>query len=211
MKVETVDNHSFYPDLLTSGGTVLDVGCRGFGFSRVMAERGMKVLALDPDAGIKDPGVPGVTFVCKALMDDPALRVATYASWSSGEGNYVVRSGRVPAHAEASEVQCVDIVRLMGDFGVTVFDLAKFDCEGSEYGVLLRWPGPIARQISVEFHDFLGMNPSGNDHEAYYKKLFAHIGQWYDVVQHEKFVHPLMVNGPENYWDSLFVLRNKTP
>jgi hypothetical protein len=92
----------------------------------------------------------------------------------------------------------------MKTHGVDVFEVVKMDCEGAEYDILLNWPGPIARQITVEFHDFLGLRPFPDYHDA----LVRHLGQWYKIIKHEEFPHPLAQGHPINYWDSLFVLRD---
>ena len=97
----------------------------------------------------------------------------------------------------------------MKAFDINFWDIVKLDCEGAEYEILLDWPGVISRQITVEFHEHTGANSGG---EATYKKIIEHLSQWYDVIQHVK--GPMYQNGrlmckAINYWDSLFVLKNK--
>ena len=205
MNIEVIDTHSVDTDLLEPEGHVLDVGCRGFQFARNMSERGLYVLALDPDTTIQDPEISRVIFEAQALVHG-SITEAVYASWSTGEGNHLCVDRAVPHYAKSSTVSCVNIAELMKNHLVEMFDVVKLDCEGSEYELLMNWPGPIARQISVEFHDFLGFNPSLEPAE-FYEKLLRHLGQWYEVVQHENFAHPKILNNPVNYWDSLFVLK----
>jgi hypothetical protein len=91
----------------------------------------------------------------------------------------------------------------MSRFGVSFWEVVKLDCEGAEYEILRNWPGPIARQITIEFHDFLGGAPPGVA-SAGHAEILAHLGQWYDVAQHEWTTQH---GAGWNYWDSLFVLR----
>lgn len=197
----TIDTHTVEESLL-SKGWVLDVGCRGFGFARELSERGCQVLALDPDPSITAPSIPNVIYEKKALVAKPTPS-ATYASWSTGEGNHLCVGKSVPWYAQAHTVPCVTIAQLMSQYGVKEFDVVKLDCEGSEFEILPAWPGPIAKQISVEFHDFTGANPH-NPPQRFYDLMLAHIGQWYTVARHEMMDHPCGIRG---YWDSLFVRR----
>ncbi len=59
----------------------------------------------------------------------------------------------------------------------------------------------MARQISVEFHEHVAPRP-----QALYDAIFAHLGQWYEVVQHEKSARHCCA---PNYWDTLFVLKEQ--
>lgn len=205
MNTEVIDTHSIIPNLLKPEGIVLDVGCRGFVFAREMSRRGLHVIALDPDASIIAPEDSKLIFEAKALIHGSRRR-AVYASWSTGEGNHLCVDRAVPHYADSSQVPCVNLQYLMKKYCVQFFEVVKMDCEGSEYDILLNWPGPIARQITVEFHDFAGFNPFPNV-EDYYELLVGHLGQWYEVVRHENYPHPLAPAHPVNYWDSLFVLR----
>lgn len=206
MQIEQIDTHSVDVDLLKPEGYALDVGCRGFVFARAMAERGLYVLALDPDPDIKDPEESRVIFEAKALVNDAERTEAVYATWSTGEGNHLCIDRPVPSYAEPKTVPCANLARFLEQYEIDFFEIVKLDCEGGEYDILLNWPGPISRQITVEFHDFAGFNPFP-DPEEYHQKLLEHLGRWYNVIQHEKFPHPLAPSHPINYWDSLFVLR----
>lgn len=64
----------------------------------------------------------------------------------------------------------------------------------------VNWPGPIARQISVSFHEHA--HPIG---EARIKQIVAHLSKWYDPIRHIKDARYC---AGENYWDSVFVLRS---
>jgi hypothetical protein len=84
--------------------------------------------------------------------------------------------------------------------------VVKLDCEGEEFSILENWPGPIATQISVEFHDFTGPRRALVDEGYYENKLWPHLCQWYKVVKHDW----VDLRGEPAYcghWDSLLVLK----
>lgn len=205
MNTIKLDTHTVIPELFTKDGWALDVGCRGFHFTELLANYGMKVIGLDPDLTIVDPKKPSITYVQKALIhtDKESL---LYASWSTGEGNFVTPNDQdIPHYAKKSVVYCTSIERLMKAYGIAVFDIVKLDCEGSEYEILAHWPGPIAKQISAEYHDFTGYAKDKLDY--YHKTIDAVLGKWYDTVQHNQ-THLLdNPKAPINYWDSVYVLK----
>jgi FkbM family methyltransferase len=162
MVMEKLAEHSFEPSILTPEGWVLDGGCRGFKFARGMADRGMRVLAVDPDPAIADPEIHNVTFrrLALAITDGEANYVL-----GNGIGNFV--SGEeTPSYAKVVRVPTITLSRLMSEHKIGHFDLIKLDIEGAEYSVLMELPPGCCRQLSVEFHDFIGRNPEPEP-EAY--------------------------------------------
>ncbi len=105
--------------------------------------------------------------------------------------------------AKMLTVDCVNIGQLMEDLGIGHWDLIKFDCEGSEFGILENWPGPIADQISVEFHD--GHPERDGPHrriwEDKFSRIFPQLSAWYSLVQHIFFKQGEWYG----HWDSLLV------
>jgi FkbM family methyltransferase len=195
-----INHHTIREDLLTKGH-VLDVGSRVYGFANWFAKQKISVVCVEPDEDIPTPPYGHITLVKGALVGDENEQEAKLIKWSSGEGNHLSRiHGEVPASHTTQKVKCYTVEEIMDMMPVAHWDVVKLDCEGAEYEILKTWPGPIANQITVEFHDFTGANPDG---EETYKEIFDHLGQWYDIVQHEK----TKLNGIENYWDSLFVLK----
>lgn len=196
--VGNVDGHSIVWEPLVRGGWVLDAGCRGWGFSSCFAAMGFKVLAMDP--GPKVSGAPdGVEFRREALVGD-GRRAAMYASWSTGEGNYICPANYEPeSYQKVTSVPAIGLADLMEREGIGIFEIVKLDVEGSEYDILWNWPGPIARQITVEFHDFRGGGPG----KGWYDRLIARLSRWYKVFRHERTSD---CHGLKNYWDSVFVI-----
>lgn len=189
MNIEIIAEHSVRTPV--AAGFVLDAGARSFTFSKELARSGSTVFALDPDPTINDPGIAGVTF-CRL-----ALRA------SGGTAFFEMSSDPQARHLSDSEgvvVTCTTIQDLMKQAGVDHWSVVKLDIEGAEYGVLSNWPGPIADQITVEFHEHCFPQPSER-----YDEILRHLGQWYDLVQHEKSIRHCI--GTPNYWDSLWVKR----
>jgi hypothetical protein len=93
----------------------------------------------------------------------------------------------------------MDIVQLSARFQVKQWALVKLNCEGAEYDILKTWPGPIASQIVVSFHEHIGAHVGHNMDE-----IIAHLGQWYRTVQH---VRDQRYCAGWNFWDSVFTLR----
>jgi FkbM family methyltransferase len=189
----------------SAGDKILDVGCRAYSFAKPMAELGCKVWAIEPDEDVKDPKHENITLIRTALVSSQnAGKKQQLQKWSSGEGNRLAMlNGYAPAGHKVQETESHSIYDICRITNVHFWKIVKLDCEGSEYEILLDWPGPIAEQITVEFHDFTGANPEG---KKTYEKMFNHLGQWYDIVQHDKSVR-YCCNVP-NYWDSLLVLKD---
>lgn len=204
MNLITLASHTIDLDLLPDVPTVLDVGCRGFDFGEaVRKHRPLAwIVAIDPSPEVRLPAGGLGIFQNLALVGKPR-HMALLAMHSTGEGNCICEDD-VPWYAEAAAVKCTTIQKLMDDHGVKHWDLVKLDCEGSEFGILEHWPGPIAGQISVEFHDWTGPW-EGYVKGDYYERLLAGPLKDYEVVSHEL----KKVGSPEawGHWDSLLRLR----
>lgn len=200
--------HTVDVDLLPVSPVVLDVGCRGFefDFELLKLRPTAKIIALDPDPKIRvvnnDDRIVFHQMAVTELDDEDVVE------WQGpGEGGFIANSKSgygwpVNDVSNFAVVRNVTIRQLMEMHGITHWDLVKLDCEGSEFGILENWPGPIATQLSIEFHDFVDRN-RWND--AYYEKLFAGPLRDYDVR-----LFGLTGMGPGNHqghWDSVLVLR----
>lgn len=206
MRFEVIDNHSVDADRLGSSGWVLDAGSRGLDFSREMVRRGMRVIAMDPDpeAWMTFPEFgEKIKGVCAALVGIGQQGRHEFARWDNGQSNRIITEATPkPDRAEQITVNAFNIIEVMHRYGVDQqWACVKLNCEGAEYEILKTWPGPIADQISVSFHDHTGANPRG---EETYREIFAHLGQWYDAHQH---VWESRYCAGNSYWDTVFTLK----
>jgi FkbM family methyltransferase len=200
--------HSVCVDLLPERPTVLDVGCRGFEFDLELLKLRpqARILALDPDPAIPDPQIPRITFQHRAVTE----KLQQWVQWQGeGDGAYICAAAGDPGYgwgvsntATACTVENTNIPDLMKEFSVDHWDIVKLDCEGSEFGILENWPGPIATQLSIEFHDCI--NPARWNAE-YYVKLFAGPLRFYRLALWG--LTPLGPGDTMGHWDSLLVLR----
>jgi hypothetical protein len=215
MNLQAIHGHTIDVDLLPQTGWALDVGCRDFLFSReiLRMREAMLVLALDPGPDIVfDPAAKenfGIAFSPAAVVgqDRGPFRMVG----SGEEGRIVNRYQSALYSRDLPKVASIPIRHLLkggptlGSWVPDHYALVKLDCEGSEFDILENWPGPIADQISVEFHDYLDR---ARWNEGYFDYLFGHLrAMGYEVVQHEDF--PVGPNNTYGHWDSLLVLKER--
>jgi len=201
MNLVQLASHTVDLDLLPEAPRVLDAGCRDFDFSQAVLKvrPHARIKALDPGPDIPEPDDPAIMFFRAALVGDDRKRARLFTG-STGHGDFLSTLD-VYYDMKPVEVGCLRIgeIAVCDSRDWPAFDLVKLDIEGSEFEILERWPGPIARQISVEFHDW--NRPEIRDSD-YYERLWAKL-PWYRVVQHGLSKQG---NGVGN-WDSLLVLR----
>ncbi len=203
MKTELVEEHTIV-DLPLCSGKVLDVGCRHFDFTKAMVRKGYQVMCLEADKMVVPCDDPNIHFVHGALVPHYQNRShKTLITFGNGTANHLtdIGGGR-PVDRQERLVIGLSILEMCSLFNNVIWDVVKLDCEGSEYNVLLDWPGVVARQITVEFHEHTNANTQGSN---IYTQIIEHLSQWYEVVQHNLFYRHGI--GTSNYWDSLFVLK----
>jgi FkbM family methyltransferase len=203
VKITTLDEHSFDLESLSKEYPILDVGCRGFSLSKHLVELGYTVVAIDPDPIVKNPNVQGIRFENVALTSKRLTGTRELTTFGNGTGNYIITPTQQQDRHLVVAVNCVDIETLSKNLSIQHWSAIKLDCEGSEYEILLEWPGPIADQISVEFHEHVpGANPNG---DKYFEKMISHLSNWYNVDNFIKEKRHCLAT--PNYWDVLFTLK----
>jgi hypothetical protein len=191
-KIEVIDNHSVRMDLLTKR-PILDAGARGLRFARHFQALGHEVVALDPSPEVEMDGSPGIVMYPVALVAPWQAKMKWYLNMAQDPEAY-----HLTLQKQEVEVGVIDL------FSITpkgeIWDVVKLNIEGSEYDVLAAWPGPIARQITVSFHQHTARRWP----EKQIDYLVRRLGDWYTPVRHEKDAR---FCAGENWWDSLFVLK----
>lgn len=209
--IKSLHEHSFVIEpLQRPGATVLDIGCLNFKLAETLLGYGCRVCCVDPSPEIGEvPSHPSLKFVPKAVVSRANAAKHKCVHFNIPDdiyGAYAV-TGSNPVKTPPNKVygvQTIDITALTAQSGWGRWTAVKMDCEGSEYEILLDWPGPISDQISVEFHDHLVQTSL----KATYDAILAHIGQWYKPLIFKRSGKHF--DGHEmggNYWDSLFVLK----
>lgn len=213
MNLQTLASHTVDLDLLPEAPIVLDAGCRWFDFTKALSDKrpAAWIVAMDPasDVIFNNRGVANaralgidavVTYVDAALVGTGRAQ-QRLAHFSTGEGDFLTTQGYFPGwdiQPKIYDVECFNIGEVMLMHGVKHFDLVKLDIEGSEFGVLENWPGPVATQISVEFHDW----DKAQYNHVYYERLWKALPS-YKVIQHK-----LSLQGSGmGHWDTLLTLR----
>ncbi len=201
----TLSEHTVDETRLSPHGAVLDLGCIHFGFSLAIRNYCDTVICVDPSP-IVTSVPPGVIFESKAVVPHGAQTSSIALTLHDDP----LRSSVVDAPSViAPRVYrpTISIPDLMKKYHIRQFDLIKMDIEGSEYGILSSIDWRWAKQYSIEFHDFLGMNPYGENEQLYYENLFSSMQPFCEVLQHERTAISSPHGDVYNYWDSVFGLK----
>lgn len=200
--IEVIAEHSVRTDLLT-GGYVLDAGCVGFAFGLELARRKHPVVFIDPAPDVEPPvnafdlplwaSFNRVALVGKGYPKRMILRMT---------GDLQARHLTNAAKDGDPWVDCVTLDSILAASDGKPWDVLKLDIEGAEIDVLMGIEGPIARQITCEFH--LHCPQGGTDADI--ARVVDHLSRWYVPVLHEKSVRHCL--STPNHWDSLFVLKD---
>lgn len=201
----TLSEHTVDETRLSPHGAVLDLGCVYFGFSTEIRKYCDTVICVDPSPAVI--AVPdGLIFESKAVVPHTAQPSSIALTvYPDSFRNSVMD----PLSIDVPRVHrpTVSIPDLMKKYHIRQFDLIKMDIEGAEYDILSSIDWRWAKQYSIEFHDFLGMNPYGDNYQLYYDALFASMQPYCEVLQHERTAISSPHGDVYNYWDSVFGLK----
>jgi FkbM family methyltransferase len=204
--------HSFELDIINPGGWGVDFGCGSdFYISKTFLDFGLKTIAVDPNPAIKEiPKYENLYFENAALVidDSSELNFHIYNDQDAASLKNPKNDVYFLQKLNSVVVKTTTIDKLMQKYDIHQFEILKLDIEGAEYDFLMTINKPIAKQISIEFHDFRGLNPYYPNNEKYYNELIKKLSPFYQVVKHNIEKHPGL-SGPQsyNYWDSLFILK----
>lgn len=197
MNLVTLAGHTIDESLLPKAPYVLDVGCRGRDFCEAIMKLRPKANLLGLDPGEEARIGPYAVLPFALVGDD--RKEARYCEYSTGEGNFLTD---LPEYYDATFriVKCCNIAAVLDMFQIDMLDVLKLDCEGSEYQIIANMDRPIAKQISVEFHDS-GYTPGFGDADTDKAWVrLTHLG--YRTIQHEV----KRQGDGVGHWDSLFIL-----
>ena len=179
-----IAEHTVCLDLLPSPAKILDIGARGFGFTKYFDDRGDIVIPVDIDA------FPHVRQFYQFAVSDYCC-TAGIIHGADAQATRIEHGGEgVPA---------ITLEKLMELCNVPFFDLIKIDCEGSEKEIIMSLTKAPAKQISCEFHCHTGAY--GVAEVALMVAKLNSLG--YKTVQHSFERRHGMGS---NAWDSLFIL-----
>jgi len=169
-----------------------------------MIDRGYDVVSIEADDAVVPMKHDRLRFGNYALVPkSQSGSTQTLIKFGNGTANHMSNvAGGIPRKRTSNQVTCLSVAAIGRWSRVAHWDVIKLDCEGSEYDVLLEWPGPVAEQITVEFHEHTGANARGG---SVYDDILGHLSRWYEVIQHELSVRYCLPT--PNYYDSLFVLK----
>jgi FkbM family methyltransferase len=210
----TIEEHTIIPNFLNSKSWILDLGCLNFKFSNELKKFTNNIICVDANPRISSengiiPGFPipeDIIFINKAIVNESEKQHIDYYEYHDINGNSIHKNENDYARIMfKTEVPTITIKQIMKDYNINQFDLIKFDIEGSEYNILENIDFTISKQFSIEFHDFRGFDIDIN---KFYEQFNSKIGNFCEVIQHERTHHPGWAHGTGyNYWDSLFLLK----
>lgn len=185
-----IAEHTINTDLL-NGGTCIDIGCLGFQFSEAMRDYGLDVIAFDIQKFNRIPN--GVRYINAAVSTE--TKPYWYTPMNDKQATCISDSGII-------EVPGISLNEVYKKNDGEI-DVLKCDAEGHEYIIFSDENfKPIPKQLSIEFH----LHSQKDLHDRLYQKCMGNILKYYDVVQHELTSQH---GAGENYWDSLFILKQK--
>lgn len=199
--IKALSEHTIDVGLLPDNAIVLDAGCRGYGFAKqILKERPhATVIAVDADEDTEVSPHPQIKLLTVAIVGKDSQKFAEYYAIDKGNANSLVFPR---SNSELRTVACMTIQAIMRKFNIDHWDLIKLDIEGSEFDVFDNWPGPIADQVAVEFHDYFDKENKWN--AEYFENLLVGPLKDYEVVQNEYYPIGDKCFG---HWDSLFKLK----
>lgn len=191
----TVGGHTFDETLL-SDGVIIDVGCRGFEFSRYNGFINKVVWCIDPDSEVwKDSArfMVGQKFFLDVAISDNKGWSGIYIN---GEATCLREIDPDQGHPFelCKTITMDDLYKITGEN----VDVLKLDCEGAEYIILGETFKPIPKQITVEFHN----HTVPELHKQHYESIIERLSK--DYTMHNAVWEQRHGCG-YNFWDTLFI------
>jgi FkbM family methyltransferase len=160
MLIERIEGHSILPHLVRDGGTVIDCGANIGAFSAAMAERfSCRCHAIEPVMAnfARIPDDPRIIKHNRAVVGS-ARELELRLSPDPTRHSIMAESG-VDSTTTQGNVMGVTLDQFCRDNALGEIDVLKMDIEGAEFEVIDRADDRLIRrirQITIEFHRFLG-------------------------------------------------------
>ncbi len=192
--IEIIAEHSIDTSLLHPEANILDVGCRNWGFTRDMLNRGYNVCSVDIDKLEAPKEIKGY-FNCAIGGKDCWVGILKNESDPQGtkkDETAEVKNIKMFTLESFTELVSKEIKP------IKYWNVIKLDIEGAEYEAIMALNKAIARQFSIEFHLHTGIYGMKEVKEMEEKlHLLGYIAVQHSLTRE----HGL----PENYWDSLWI------
>ena len=200
MEYKCIGGHTFDETLL-GDGCVLDIGCRGFEFSKYFTDKNIKTYRIDPDEKVFEfaPYLHNLKF-------DMVLAIASVAGettyYPNGEATMIREVDPDPTYPHIDQkysktcktITMDDLYKITGEN----VDILKLDCEGGEYIILGETFKPIPKQITVEFHHHCVPDLHKKLYPAIIERLSKDYSMHNDVWEQRH-------GCGFNFWDTLFI------
>lgn len=181
--IEVVHEHSVDLSLLRERANILDLGCRGFGFTHAMRDLGHTVFPVDID------DLP-------EFNDYERCAITNYTGYC---GIIHTNDPQGTKIGPGNSIPCYTLEDYMKLKRVEFWDLLKSDIEGAEYEMVLNLTKPPAKQVSMEMHMHCGQKESQVwDIVLKLKELGYQKAAWDYSEKHGAGL---------NVWDALFILK----
>lgn len=186
--MKKIEGHTVELSLLTQG-TVLDLGCRDFNFSKEMVKAGCCVCAYDADSSIKLQELNDKIYFTNAAVGIKNCKTKIY--YELGEGAYTSEIKNYDG--KYFEIEMINYNEIIN----RPYDLLKIDIEGGEYDILSSINfQPFPKQITVEFHE----HNLPELHSKMFHTVLNNLKKWYELVYFFK-------ENKHQYIDTLFIRR----
>lgn len=159
---EVYDTNEYaVPNDLT-GWQVLDIGANIGCFSRLCAERGANVLAIEPDPNnfkVLLHNVQGLSIRCINAAVSDETKLADFYTGDDPTGHSLFKASH---HTGSDVIECYPLrhfIRLQQSTETSPIDLVKIDAEGAEYVVIPTADFSLVKRLAIEFHGFFVPEP----------------------------------------------------
>jgi len=158
MSIETIESHTILPDLVQRGGVVVDCGANLGAFSMKMIRRfGCRCYAFEASASVFEQMQKHSELIARNLAICSSDRPVTLSLSKDTTRNKIYDTAT--DDALCTIVNGRHLGTTLGDFGISDIEVLKMDIEGAELEVIDSLDDRFfrgVRQITIEFHDFLG-------------------------------------------------------